>query len=300
MTVDDGSGARTAIALDRLHQRRLDALPDQRRGRRLGDHQGRQGRRRQRACSTVSSWAAQGRRRRRHRRRYDRPTRRPGRLGRGVRRRRLRHRRLERRDHRPRRPAGRGDATRSSRARATRWTQLAGDVRALESPNQSERRASGWYHATQTRVRLNFSGAVQRHPPPVRGRQHWLTPTRRENVTVDDGSGARTAIALDRLHQRRLDALPDQRRGRWHGDHQGRQGRRRQRPASMVSSWAAQGRRRHPHPRRHRRRPRPTPRRPPRRRRTPDADAPRRLPTPTPTPTPTPSTPTPTPDTHPP
>ena len=38
------------------------------------------------------------------------------------------------------------------------WSQLAGDVRALESPAQSQRQASGWFHATQTRVRLNFSG----------------------------------------------------------------------------------------------------------------------------------------------
>ena len=73
-------------------------------------------------------------------------------------------------------------------------SQLAGNVRALESPNQSERRASGWYHATQTRIRLNFTSAYSGtlHLYAV---DHWLfLPGRRENVTVDDGSGPRTAM----------------------------------------------------------------------------------------------------------
>ena len=48
------------------------------------------------------------------------------------------------------------------------------DVRALESPNQSERRASGWYHATQTRIRLNFTSAYSGtlHLYAV---DHWLS-----------------------------------------------------------------------------------------------------------------------------
>ena len=231
--------------LDRLHQRRLDALPDQRRGRRLGDHQGRQGRRRQRRPVRVSSWAARGRRRpppppSRH----DRPTQASRATGSGVygadgyviggwngg-------------DQRPRRPAGRGDATRSSRARATRGRSSP----ATSAPSRVPTRASAGRRAGTTRPR---PGSGSTSPAPYSGTLHlyavddWLTPTRRENVTVDDGSGARTAIALDRLHQRRLDALPDQRRGRRLGDHQGRPGRRRQRRLLKVSSWAAQGRRR--------------------------------------------------------
>ena len=64
------------------------------------------------------------------------------------------------------------------------------DVRALEAPDQSERRATGWYHATQLRLRLDFSAAYT-------GTLHvygfdWETTKRRMNVTVTDGTTSRT------------------------------------------------------------------------------------------------------------
>ena len=39
------------------------------------------------------------------------------------------------------------------------WASPTTDVRALQSPDATERRATGWYHATQLRLRLNFSAA---------------------------------------------------------------------------------------------------------------------------------------------
>ena len=54
-------------------------------------------------------------------------------------------------------------------------------------PRPDERRATTWYDATQVRARLNFTAAYS-------GTLHlyavdWGTTTRREDVTVDDGSG---------------------------------------------------------------------------------------------------------------
>src|SRR4029079_11225237 len=71
------------------------------------------------------------------------------------------------------------------------WTAFAGQARALESPNESERRATAWYQDfTQARIRLNFSSAYS-------GTIHLYavdfgSTIRRQNVTVDDGSGPRT------------------------------------------------------------------------------------------------------------
>jgi subtilisin family serine protease len=75
--------------------------------------------------------------------------------------------------------------------RTTTWPSPTTDVRALESPDQGERRAGAWYHASQVRVRLDFTAAYT-------GTLHlyavdWGTTTRREDVTVDDGSGPRKA-----------------------------------------------------------------------------------------------------------
>jgi subtilisin family serine protease len=71
---------------------------------------------------------------------------------------------------------------------AQRFTwQYFGNIRALESPTESERRSTGWYHAGQIRIRLNFSAAYV-------GTLHlyavdWGSPGRRQDVTVTDGSG---------------------------------------------------------------------------------------------------------------
>ncbi len=69
--------------------------------------------------------------------------------------------------------------------------QYAGDIRALESPSESERRSTGWYHASEVRVRLDFTSAYS-------GTLHlytvdWGAANRREDVTVDDGAGPLTA-----------------------------------------------------------------------------------------------------------
>ena len=133
------------------------------------------------------------------------------------------------------------------------WAAPTTDVRALQSPDESERRARTWYDANQIRLRLNFSSAYS-------GTLHlyavdWdAVRTARENVTVDDGGGPRTVEPDDRLFVAgRLDPLPDHRRGRRLGRSSrstGRPAARQRRPVRAVPRW----RRRH---RRHRRRPPP-------------------------------------------
>ena len=64
------------------------------------------------------------------------------------------------------------------------------DVRALQSPDQTERRATTWYDTTEVRVRLNFAN-------PYSGTLHlyavdWNAIGRAENITVDDGTGPRS------------------------------------------------------------------------------------------------------------
>ena len=73
----------------------------------------------------------------------------------------------------------------------TGWPQPTTDVRALENATETQRRAGAWLHASQVRLRLTFSSAYS-------GTLHlyavdWGTTTRREDITVDDGSGPRTA-----------------------------------------------------------------------------------------------------------
>jgi uncharacterized repeat protein (TIGR01451 family) len=70
------------------------------------------------------------------------------------------------------------------------WASPTTDVRALQSPDQSERRATTWYDTTEVRVRLNFAN-------PYSGTLHlyavdWNAIGRAENFTVDDGTGPRT------------------------------------------------------------------------------------------------------------
>jgi hypothetical protein len=64
------------------------------------------------------------------------------------------------------------------------------NVRAVEAPDQSYRRATQWFHTTSLRLHLTFSTAYS-------GTLHlyaldWDSSSRRENVIVDDGSGPRT------------------------------------------------------------------------------------------------------------
>jgi poly(hydroxyalkanoate) depolymerase family esterase len=75
----------------------------------------------------------------------------------------------------------------------TRWTWRTGStqVRDLQSPNTSTRRATGVYHATQLKLHLTFSSAYT-------GSLHLYaldgsTNARRQVITIDDGSGPRTA-----------------------------------------------------------------------------------------------------------
>ncbi|HYU50466.1 MAG TPA: S8 family serine peptidase [Candidatus Limnocylindria bacterium] len=70
------------------------------------------------------------------------------------------------------------------------WANPTTDVRALESPNETERRAATWFDNSQLRLRLNFSAAYA-------GTLHlyvvdWDSTTRRQNVTVTDGTTTRT------------------------------------------------------------------------------------------------------------
>jgi subtilisin family serine protease len=65
------------------------------------------------------------------------------------------------------------------------------DVRALESPDESERRVGAYFDGSQVRLRLTFSSAYS-------GGLHlyavdWATVDRRQRFTVDDGSGAQVA-----------------------------------------------------------------------------------------------------------
>ncbi len=71
------------------------------------------------------------------------------------------------------------------------WSGGTTDVRALQSPDQSTRRAECLYFDSEVRIRLTFSTAYS-------GTLHvyvidWDSAGRRENVTVNDGSGPRTA-----------------------------------------------------------------------------------------------------------
>ena len=71
------------------------------------------------------------------------------------------------------------------------WSGATADVRALQSPNGSTRRAETITFDSQVRIRLVFSTAYS-------GTLHvyavdWDSLDRREAVIIDDGSGPRTA-----------------------------------------------------------------------------------------------------------
>ena len=61
------------------------------------------------------------------------------------------------------------------------------ELRALESPDESQRRATAWYHSTELRARIDF-------PTAYTGNLHvyvidWDDQGRRQRMTVDDGRG---------------------------------------------------------------------------------------------------------------
>ena len=73
------------------------------------------------------------------------------------------------------------------------------DVRALQSPDATERRATGWYHSTQLRLRLDFSAAYT-------GTLHvygfdWENAGRRMSVTVTDGTTTKTVPVTTSFQQ---------------------------------------------------------------------------------------------------
>lgn len=72
------------------------------------------------------------------------------------------------------------------------------ETRALENPTETERRIASLYHATQLRLRLNFTIAYS-------GNLHLyaldtVTTARRENVTVNDGAGPQTVALTSSFH----------------------------------------------------------------------------------------------------
>jgi hypothetical protein len=70
------------------------------------------------------------------------------------------------------------------------WTSPTSDVRALQNPTATERRATTWFDSTQIRAHLTFSTAYT-------GTLHlyaldWDSTARRQNVTVNDGTTTKT------------------------------------------------------------------------------------------------------------
>jgi len=79
------------------------------------------------------------------------------------------------------------------------WVCSTTDVRALQSPDQTPRRAATYYDGVQVRVHLTFSSAYS-------GTLHlyaldWDTTARRESVIVDDGSGPQTVTIVTDFSQ---------------------------------------------------------------------------------------------------
>ncbi len=71
------------------------------------------------------------------------------------------------------------------------WTSSTTAVQALESPDTSTRRAACFYDFSQIRLHLTFPAAYS-------GTLHlyaldWDSTSRRESITINDGSGPQTA-----------------------------------------------------------------------------------------------------------
>ena len=74
----------------------------------------------------------------------------------------------------------------------TRWSSSTTNVRALQGPGGTGRRATAWSHSSELRLRLDFAAAWS-------GDLHlyaldWDNRGRRQTITVDDGSGPRVAV----------------------------------------------------------------------------------------------------------
>jgi hypothetical protein len=79
-----------------------------------------------------------------------------------------------------------------------RWASSTTDVRALENPTQTQRRATQWFDNTSLRLHLTFNAAYS-------GTLHlyaidWTGVTKRTIITVDDGSGPRTVNLASSYH----------------------------------------------------------------------------------------------------
>ena len=127
----------------------------------------------------------------------------PGQLGRHLRRRRVRHRRLER--HAPISRSRRATLALEQGGRAT-WAGSTTDVRALQAPSGSQRRATADWDNAQIRVRVTF-------PSAYAGTLHlyavdWDATTRRQNVTVNDGTTTKTVAITTDFSAWGLDDLP--------------------------------------------------------------------------------------------
>jgi len=78
------------------------------------------------------------------------------------------------------------------------WAANTSDVRALQSPDGLTRSASTYYDPTEIKLKLSFSSAYS-------GNLHlyaldWDSTSRRETITVNDGSGARTVPLTAEFH----------------------------------------------------------------------------------------------------
>ena len=73
------------------------------------------------------------------------------------------------------------------------WASSTSDVRALQSPDRSTRRAATWYEpfAGTMKLRLNFAAAYTGNLRLYA--VDWDASGRRQTITVNDGSGDRTA-----------------------------------------------------------------------------------------------------------
>ena len=109
-------------------------------------------------------------------------------------------------------------------------------VRALEDWDETERRVGAWYHATQLKLRLDFTSGLQRHAPPLRAR--LVDRARRAKLHRGRRHDDQDDQRHDRLRPGRLDALPDQRPGGWPCRHHRRPDSGHQRPAQWpLPRW---------------------------------------------------------------
>jgi hypothetical protein len=79
-----------------------------------------------------------------------------------------------------------------------RWNANTSDVRALENPSQSQRRAAQWFHSSSLRLHLTFNTAYS-------GVLHlyavdWDGTGRRQTVIVTDSTGTRSIALTTSFH----------------------------------------------------------------------------------------------------